>query len=204
MVTSPERPASDSDSLDVRDRIEASALKLFSEKGYAGTSLREIAEAARTTKPMIYYYFGSKEGLFASTLGSRLQEFGDAVDAATQADDDPCDKIRQFADSYLRYFQSQEPHIAFVLREVFGLGADIMAEFGRSLDQRIVARLKRVLSEGVAREVFRPCDVESCTVAIMGILNMFILRRVFNDVPIDREAAVDQVMSFYVEGLRIR
>ena len=39
---------------DVRERIVTSALRCFAEKGYAGTSLREIAEAARTTKPMIY------------------------------------------------------------------------------------------------------------------------------------------------------
>lgn len=45
---------------DVRDRIFASALVLFSERGYAATSLREIAENAQTTKPMIYYYFGSR------------------------------------------------------------------------------------------------------------------------------------------------
>src|SRR6266545_3419156 len=99
---------------DVRARIVASALDLFTAKGYAATSLREIAEAARTTKPMIYYYFHSKEGLYASTLGDRLQAFADAIDRATQPGDDPCVKLRSFADAYLRYFQSQEPHIAFV------------------------------------------------------------------------------------------
>jgi AcrR family transcriptional regulator len=189
---------------EVRDRIVAGALRLFAEKGYAGTSLREIAEAARTTKPMIYYYFGSKEGLYASTLGDLLQAFADAIDRATHPDDPPREKLRRFADAYLRYFQSQEPHIAFVVREVFGLGADIMNEFGRNLEQRIRTRLTRIVAEGVEQGVFRPCDLNTCTIAIMGILNMFILYRVFGEVPLDREAAVAQVVDFYVDGLRAR
>ena len=203
-MTPTDAAQTDTDSLEVRERIVAGALRLFTEKGYAGTSLREIAEAARTTKPMIYYYFRSKEGLYASTLGDLLQAFADAIDRATLPGDDPCEKLRRFADAYLRYFQSQEPYIAFVVREVFGLGADIMHEFGRNLEERIRARLKRIVEEGVQQGVFRAGNLDTCTIAIMGILNMFILRRVFGDVPIDRDAAVAQVVDFYVEGLRRR
>ncbi|MGH2601689.1 MAG: TetR/AcrR family transcriptional regulator [Dehalococcoidia bacterium] len=188
---------------DVRERIVNSAVRCFAEKGYAGTSLREIAAAARTTKPMIYYYFKSKEGLYISTLGDLLQEFADAIDRATQPDDAPIEKLRSFCDAYLRYFQSQEPHCAFVVREVFGLGADIMAEFGRNLDERVRRRMKRVLEEGAEAGIFRAEDVENSTIAIMGILTMFILRRIFGDVQLDREAAVAQVVDFYVAGLRV-
>lgn len=204
MTTGVDAAEAVSESLDVRQRIVVAALRYFSEKGYAGTSLREIAECARTTKPMIYYYFKSKEGLYISTLGDLLGAFAEAIDRATNPGDDPREKLRGFADAYLRYFQSQEAHLAFVVREVFGLGADIMHEFGRNLDERVRSRLERIVEEGVQQGAFRPCDLETCTVAIMGILNMFILRRVFGAVALDRAAAVAQVVDFYVEGLRAR
>ncbi len=203
MPGSSSRPREEAPVEDVRDRIVASALRCFAEKGYAGTSLREIAEAARTTKPMIYYYFTNKEGLYISTLGSLLQEFADAIDQATHADDPPVEKLRSFCDAYLRYFESQEPHIAFVVREVFGLGVNIMHEFGRRLDERIHSRLKRILEEGVDQGCFRAGDVDACTIAIMGILIMFILRRVFRGVELDRDAAVAQVIEYYIAGLRM-
>lgn len=203
MTASTERLAGEAESGDVRARIVHSALDLFAAKGYAATSLREIAEAARTTKPMIYYYFRSKEGLYLSTLGDRLQAFADAIDRATGPDDTPVEKLRAFADAYLRYFQSQEPHIAFVVREVFGLGADITAQFGCYLEERVFSRLKLILQEGVQAGVFRECDIDACSVAVMGILNMFILRRVFGNAPLDREAAVAQV-DCYLAGLRRR
>ena len=203
MASSSSRPRAEAPVEDVRDRIVAGALRCFAEKGYAGTSLREIAEAARTTKPMIYYYFQSKEGLYISTLGDCLQQFADSIDRATNPDDDPIEKLRTFCDAYLRYFESQEPHIAFVVREVFGLGADIMHEFGRSLDERIQSRLQRVLEEGAAAGIFRAGDITTCAIGVMGILNMFILRCIFGRLPLERAAAVAQVMDYYVPGLRV-
>jgi AcrR family transcriptional regulator len=47
-----------------RGRILETATDLFAEKGYAGTYVREIVEKAGVSKPALYYYFKSKEGLF--------------------------------------------------------------------------------------------------------------------------------------------
>jgi len=52
----------------VRQSIVGAARALFAEKGYSGTTVDEIVVRARSTKPMLYYYFGSKEGLFAVVL----------------------------------------------------------------------------------------------------------------------------------------
>ena len=48
----------------VKQTIIDKALELFSAKGYEGVSVLELAEAAGITKPTLYYYFGSKEGVF--------------------------------------------------------------------------------------------------------------------------------------------
>lgn len=69
------------------ESIAEQAAELFSAKGFAGTSIREIAEAAGITKPTLYYYFGSKEGLVRHILQSATRSFVDSVDgAATSAD----------------------------------------------------------------------------------------------------------------------
>jgi AcrR family transcriptional regulator len=54
----------------VKQTILAKALELFSAKGYEGVSVSELTEAASITKPTLYYYFGSKEGLFEAVLQS--------------------------------------------------------------------------------------------------------------------------------------
>lgn len=49
-------------------------IELFSEKGYASTSVREIAALAGVTKPVLYYYFKNKEGLFRAILEGATQK----------------------------------------------------------------------------------------------------------------------------------
>jgi len=49
------------------------AANLFAEKGYNGVSMREISEESNVSKPTIYYYFGSKEGVFKELINFGLQ-----------------------------------------------------------------------------------------------------------------------------------
>ena len=54
--------------VNARERLLETATELFAEKGYAGASVREIVEKAGVSKPVLYYYFKSKEGLFYAIL----------------------------------------------------------------------------------------------------------------------------------------
>ena len=54
-------------------QIVAAACRVFGESGYAATSVADVAEAAGISKPLIYNYFGSKEGLYAACLRHAAQ-----------------------------------------------------------------------------------------------------------------------------------
>ena len=58
----------DSPEPNAKERLLETAIDMFAEKGYAGTSVREIVEQAGVSKPVLYYYFKSKEGLFLAIL----------------------------------------------------------------------------------------------------------------------------------------
>ena len=49
---------------EVRARIISEAARIFADSGYSGASIQEIVDAAGTTKPMVYYYFENKQGLY--------------------------------------------------------------------------------------------------------------------------------------------
>ena len=69
-----------------KDRILDIALDLFTEKGFDGTSLREIAEKLGVTKAALYYHFASKDDILMA-LHMRLHEFG--RDALSQMTEEP-------------------------------------------------------------------------------------------------------------------
>lgn len=54
--------------LEARKRISQAAFGLFGRKGYTCTSVQDIANAAEVKKSIVYYYFGSKEGLYQALL----------------------------------------------------------------------------------------------------------------------------------------
>jgi len=57
-----------SEQLNARERLLNTAIDMFADRGYAGTPVREIVERAGVSKPVLYYYFQSKEGLFLAIL----------------------------------------------------------------------------------------------------------------------------------------
>ncbi|GAA0594779.1 TetR/AcrR family transcriptional regulator [Kribbella sandramycini] len=71
--------------------ILAAAERIFGERGYQGTSMDDVAAAVGVSKPLIYQYYGSKDGLFLACLASLrtqlLEYVADAVMAAADVED---------------------------------------------------------------------------------------------------------------------
>ena len=89
---------------DVRERIFSSALRHFSDKGFAATSLREVSQDAQTTKPMIYYYFKSKEGLYSSIVQEILEEMAGVIRDGLPADAPYEQRVMTYCQRYLDHF----------------------------------------------------------------------------------------------------
>ena len=72
------QPSGDQAGASTRERILDVALDLFTDQGFDGTSMREIAERLNITKPAIYHHFASKDEILMA-LHMRLHEFGKAA-----------------------------------------------------------------------------------------------------------------------------
>jgi AcrR family transcriptional regulator len=58
----------------VREQILRAGLKAFAERGYSGASVQDIIDATKVTKPVLYYYFESKAGLYKALLDGAMDE----------------------------------------------------------------------------------------------------------------------------------
>ncbi|MCR4308952.1 MAG: TetR/AcrR family transcriptional regulator [Deltaproteobacteria bacterium] len=65
---------------EVRERLLSGATELFASKGYAATTVREIVERAGVTKPVLYYYFRSKEGIYLDLMREPFGKFAALVE----------------------------------------------------------------------------------------------------------------------------
>src|SRR3970282_247165 len=68
-----------------RDRLLKSATLLFTRKGYAGATVREIVAAAGVTKPVLYYYFRNKEGIYLELMRGGFSRFDSLLEEIGRA-----------------------------------------------------------------------------------------------------------------------
>lgn len=79
------------------ERILSTALDLFAVKGYDATAVREICEAAGITKPTLYHFYGSKDGVLEALVTSGFERFRRLVDSALETPGTFRDKVKVVA-----------------------------------------------------------------------------------------------------------
>ncbi len=89
---------------DTRTRLAECALALFLEKGFAATSVREIATEAGVTIPALYYHFGSKDGLLGSLVEGLVID-GETAIASLDGSADPGEALASYYDAVTAHLQ---------------------------------------------------------------------------------------------------
>ena len=81
------------------ERILSPALDLFAIRGYDATSVREICAAAAITKPTLYHFFGSKDGVLQALVQTGFQQYRALVNAAMDTPGSFKDRVKVLARS---------------------------------------------------------------------------------------------------------
>jgi AcrR family transcriptional regulator len=132
------------------------ATREFAEKGLAGARIDVIAEAMRTSKRMIYYYFGSKEGLYLEVLEEAYRRIR-AIESEAQLDDlPPEDALRKLVSHTVDYQWAHPEFVRLVQNENIHR-AQYLAQSKtiRKLNVPAIDGLKRVIERGQKAGVFR-------------------------------------------------
>jgi AcrR family transcriptional regulator len=180
--------------------IIGAAVELFARKGFANTSVREIAEAAGVAKPTLYYYFGSKHGLGLAVLKRAGQLLMDEIAWETKAATDPVGKIVGFINAHFTVCRENEALARFVYSLSFAPpesppGLDVIKVHEEALDV-----LTRTIDEAVEKNVVKPEWRESATMAVMGIINIHLMHFLVQGMAVDRSHVVRSVKGM-LEGV---
>jgi len=132
------------------------ATREFAEKGLSGARIDAIAEAMRTSKRMIYYYFGSKEGLYLAVLEESYRRIR-AIEAEAHLDDlAPEDALRKLVAHTVDYQWAHPEFVRLVQSENIHRAAYLsQSKSIRKLNVPAIDGLKRVIERGQQAGVFR-------------------------------------------------
>jgi AcrR family transcriptional regulator len=129
-----------------RDRILRAATKVFARHGFAGGRVEQISKAAKSHDRMIYYYFGSKEGLFIAVLEEMYQRFNEAESKLVLDTERPVEALK----AVIR-FMWDHPKLPLVRRSI----SDTTVHWFRTRAHRIVFRRNRIVLNGGTAHALR-------------------------------------------------
>lgn len=166
------------DAARTRADILTVAREEFVAHGLNGARVDAIAEKTRTTKRMIYYYFGSKEGLYAAVLEEAYADIRKTESGLDLASVDPETAMRKLIEFTFDYHDSHTDFVRLIAVENIHQAQYILQmPTIRSLNADVIAMLEDILTRGRAAGVFK----RDCTpVETHMLISAFCFYRVSN------------------------
>jgi AcrR family transcriptional regulator len=173
---------------DKKEHIINHAVELFAEKGFEGTSIRDLAAKAGVNVAMVNYYFGSKEKLFESMLTLKASYTRGVLDEIAKSNTlTAIEKIDLVIDNYInRLFLNRKFHRI--------IHQELMLSKRESLQQAIVDILypntliiRGIIEAGVKKRVFRKIDPPLVIATLTGTINQVLLSKKMCNKLLDKE-----------------
>lgn len=189
-------------SSDVRDRLLRTALKQFAAKGYAGTSIQDIVGAARVTKPTLYYYFGSKAGLYRALVSRACDEQLRVLQEAASEGQALAAQLNNLVWTTFQFVAGHREFMRLVFATAFASTEEVprearCAQKGWQGVEFIQGLVHRALQQGELQAEF---DAPALTMAFCGMMNLHVMAHLLHpEKPLTRKMA-DEVVRIFLRG----
>ena len=139
-----------------REAILKAATKVFAKYGYDGGSVEKISKAAKSVDRMIYYYFGSKEGLFIAVLEGIYQRMDEAEAALAIDTAKPVEALTAVIRFVLGYYRKNPEFVTLLNTENLHKGRHISKSLrAREYSSQAVTIIAEILKSGARQGLFR-------------------------------------------------
>jgi AcrR family transcriptional regulator len=177
-------------------------LELFSTKGYDATSVREICEAAGITKPTLYHFFGSKDGVYHALVQGALDDFRRNVEEAIRPAGPALARLQRVARTYFDNANRERQLVRFIMALVYNpSSAAPPADIPKFYDE-VVRLVASVIEEGVSRGELAAGPLHVRLLVLMGALGEAICGNLIVGRPELTPELADAVVETVVGGWR--
>ena len=190
-----------------RDSILKAATKVFARNGFSGGRVEEISKAAKSYDRMIYYYFGSKEGLYIAVLEEMYCRFNDAEAGLDLGSDQPVESLTAVIRFMWGYYLKNPEFITLLNTENLHRGRHIAKSLrARDYSSPAIEVLARVLASGAEQGLFRDrLEARDVYLMIAGMSYFYLSNRftlsAFLGEKIDTPAALQSWESFVIDSV---
>ena len=150
-----------------RDSILRAATRVFAKHGFDGGRVEQISKAAKSYDRMIYYYFGSKEGLFIAVIEDIYRRMNDAESELDINVEQPVESLRLVVSFVRDYYRKNPEFVTLLNTENLHKGKHISKSLrAREYSSPTISVIDELLRSGARQGVFRT-DVNARDVYLM-------------------------------------
>lgn len=185
-----------------RNKIFRTAAQLFAQKGYNGVSMREISEAAGLSKPTIYYYFGSKEGIYKELLHVSLAQGLSLFDAIVKRDMPVKQKLIEIVKFRFRQGREHPEFVKFVLSLfVVPERLPFLSHFIQEAENRRKILISLVQEGKDKGEFGVTAHAELTAEILLGTITHFLWRQINCEEQILSDKLAEEIVELLFKGL---
>ena len=191
----------------IRRRLEimATALVLFSEKGYRNVSMREIASNAEIAIGTLYKFFLNKEDLYKCLLIELSDRFNAALSKAIESPGDEIVKLRRYVQAKGELFCNNAVTTRFYFTETRGTSFNIIARLDQDIHkcrERILEPVAEIFKSGIRTGRLHPiAEPYILSVALESLSNAFLFLWLKNPVTHSYPEDPDIILNIIFKGL---
>ncbi len=153
-----------------RDAVLQTAAHMFLEEGYRRTSMSELAQRLRITKPALYYYFRNKEELLVECYRAGITLIETLLDKALVSSGTGFTKVKAYIHAYATSIVLYDFGRCVAMLDENELSFETRREV-RALKRRIDASIRAYIEEGIADHSIVPCNSMLASFAMAGAIN---------------------------------
>jgi len=161
-----------------RDAILDAAIRCFAAKGFAATTIKDLASEAEVNSALLYYYFTDKQTLYRETLRHIAQRLSESAGRRLDEDLPPDEAIRRFVQQQAEFLIAN-PHVPrLMLREMLEHTGRHAEEAIVSLIGGVFTTLCDVIRRGQEQGIFRAdADPRYAAISTVSLVAYFVIAR---------------------------
>jgi len=163
---------------DKKEHIINHAVELFAEKGFEGTSIRDLAARAEVNVAMVNYYFGSKEKLFEAMVQHKAAYLKGIIEELSKDNSiTEIEKLDRIVESYVNKMFSNRLFHRVIHQELMLHQRESLQDSIINIVSPNAVAIKSIIEAGIKKGTFRKVDASLLIASIFGTFNQVLLSK---------------------------
>ncbi len=185
-----------------REKILKAALKEFAHRGYSGASVQAIVDAAKVTKPTLYYYFKNKAALYRALVDSAHDERYRLMQDAGAKGETLEEKLVEILTALFGFLETHRELVRLTFGTAFASPGELPPKMKNwEKPQRNFDFLQSLIKNEIAAgQLSRRFGAQELTIGIWGLMNIYVMRQLVMPKERANRKTAERIVELFLSG----